>query len=89
MARTYKLHKPLKVMSQRLALQRWTGKAWDDSLCSPYKTMAEIRAHLKEYHWHYTAEHPYRVVDYKPKKVQKYVPKYKNWNSDEGMVVKI
>ena len=87
MARTFKLHKPLKSMSQGLVLQRWTGSSWNDSLCSPYKTMGEIQKHLKEYWWHYTAEHPYRVIDYKPKKVQRYVPKYKNWNSDDEMVV--
>jgi len=79
--------------SSSLVLQRWTGKAWDDSLCSPYKTMGEIRAHLKKYAWHYTAENLYRIVDYKPPKlkIQPYKPKnvWQDWNSDEGMVVKI
>ena len=73
--------------SSSLVLQRWTGSSWNDSLCSPYKTMGEIQKHLKDYSWHYTAEHPYRIIAYKPKKVQRYVPKYKNWNSDDEMVV--
>jgi len=74
--------------SSALVLQRWTGSSWNDSLCSPYKTMGEIEDHLKKYWWHYTDEHPYRIVDYKPKKVQNYVPKYKNnWNSDDKMVI--
>jgi hypothetical protein len=54
--------------------------------------MGEVERHLKDYYWHYTTEHPYRIVDCKPKKVQKYVPKYKayqDWNSDKGMVTKI
>jgi hypothetical protein len=67
-------------------VQRWTGKGWYDSLCSPYQTMSEVREHLSRYGWHYTTEYPYRIVDYKPKKVQKYVPTYKDQNSDKGMV---
>ena len=72
----------------RYVVQRWSGKAWNDSLCSPYKTMGEVNKHLKEYYWHYTTENPYRVIDYKTKKkVQKYVSKYnQDWNSDKGMV---
>ena len=61
-------------------------------MCSPYKTMGAVRAHLEKYSWHYTTENPYRIVDFKPKKkVQRYYPKYnqKDWNSDEGMVVKL
>jgi len=71
------------------AVERWSGKAWYASLCSPYKTMADVQKHLKDYWWHYTTENPYRIVDYKSKtKVQKYSPKYKNnWNSDDNMVV--
>ena len=71
----------------KYVVQRWTGKAWNDSLCSPYCTIGEVEKHLKDYHWHYTTEYPYRVVNYKPKKVQTSVPKYnQNWNSDRGMV---
>ena len=70
-------------------IERWTGKAWAPSMCSPYKSLSAARKHLDEYWWHYTDDHPYRIVDHKPKKVQKYVPKYKayqDWNSDKGMV---
>jgi hypothetical protein len=76
----------------KFVIECWTGKAWYPSLCSPYKTMAEVNKHLKNYSWHYTSENPYRIKDYKPKKkVQRYTPKYKiqNWNSDDQMVVKI
>jgi len=84
----YLNHKSVTV-SSGLVLQRWTGKAWNDSLCSPYKTIGEIRKHLKEYHWHYTEENPYRIINYKPKKKQKskYNPD-KDWNSDRGMMVR-
>jgi hypothetical protein len=70
-------------------VERWTGKAWNKSLCSPYKTMAEVRKHLKDYSWHYTAENPYRITDFKPKKVKKYsAPKFTNWNAnDDSMMV--
>jgi len=73
-------------------IERWTGKAWGASLCSPYKTMSEVTKHLRDYSWHYTTENPYRIVDYKPKKkVQRYTSKYNSqaWNSDAGMVVSI
>jgi len=76
----------------KFVIERWTGKAWVPSLCSPYKTMSEVNKHLKDYWWHYTDENPYRIKDYKPKKkVQRYFPKYniQNWNSDDQMVVKI
>jgi hypothetical protein len=76
----------------KYVIERWTGKAWYPSLCSPYKTMGEINNYLKKYAWHYTTENPYRIKDYKPKKkTQKYVPKFslQDWNSDQGMVVKI
>jgi hypothetical protein len=57
----------------KYVLQRWSGAAWDDTMCSPYKTMGEIKVHLKEYWWHYTESNPYRIKDYKPKKrKQKY-----------------
>jgi hypothetical protein len=59
-------------------------------MCSPYKTMGAVNAHLLKYWWHYTTENPYRIKDFKPKKkVQRYSPRYnqKCWNSDEGMVV--
>ncbi len=78
-------------MSHGFVVERWTGKAWYASLCSPFKTMSEVRKHLSDYSWHYSEENPYRVKDYKPKKVQRYVPKYKasDWNTDEGMVFRI
>jgi hypothetical protein len=72
-------------------IQRWTGKAWDNTMCSPYKTMGAVTAHLRKYAWHYTVENPYRIIDFKPKKkVSNYSPKYdfKKWNSDDDMVVK-
>ena len=75
---------------KKYTIQRWTGKAWDDTMLSPYKTMGEVNAHLKKYYWHYTEENPYRIIDHKPeKKVQRYVPKHNRnfWNSDDGMVV--
>jgi len=71
-------------------VERWTGKAWNKSLCSPYKTMAEVRKHLEDYSWHYTTENPYRITDFKPKKIKRYsAPKFnfQKWNSDEGMVI--
>lgn len=74
----------------KYVIERWSGKSWYPSLCSPYKTMSEVNEYLKNYWWHYTAEYPYRVKDFKPKKkILKYVPKYKtqNWNSDDQMVV--
>jgi hypothetical protein len=74
-------------------IERWSGKAWYASMCSPYKTMGELNRHLKEYWWHYTEENPYRIKDFKPKKkIQQYTPKYnafQDWNSDKGMVVKV
>jgi hypothetical protein len=73
-------------------IERWTGKAWDASLCSPYKSMSEVNKHLKKYWWHYTDNNPYRINDYKPKKQPRYnAPKFNNrdWNNDNGMVVKI
>lgn len=88
--RTYMAHKykPKVVLSHGFVVERWTGKAWYPSLCSPYKTMAEVRKHLSDYWWHYTDKNYYRIKDYKPK-VQKYVPKHKktNWNTDDEMVV--
>lgn len=93
MPRTYKLHKPIKVLSYGYVVERWTGKAWDASLCSPYKTMNEVRKYLLDYSWHYTLDNPYRIVDYKPPKLKLQPYKTKNtwqdWNSDQGMVVKI
>jgi uncharacterized membrane-anchored protein YjiN (DUF445 family) len=72
-------------------VERWTGKAWNKSLCSPYKTMSEVQKHLEQYSWHYTKEYPYRITDYIPDKIKKYsAPKFnsKNWNSDRGMITK-
>jgi hypothetical protein len=76
----------------KFVIERWTGKNWCPSLCSPYNTMSNVNKHLKKYAWHYTTKNPYRITSYKPKKkVQKYVPKYsfQAWNSDDQMVVKI
>ena len=74
-------------------IERWTGKAWYATLCSPYKNMSEVHKHLKDYSWHYTQNNPYRLKDFKPKKTPRYsVPKFnslQDWNSDRGMVVKI
>lgn len=88
--RTYMAHKykPKVVLSHGFIVERWTGKAWYASLESPYKTMAEVRKHLKNYWWHYTKTNPYRIKDYIPK-VQKYSPKYNKsaWNNDDNMVV--
>jgi hypothetical protein len=71
-------------------IERWTGKAWAPSMCSPYKSIAEVRKHLEDYAWHYTEEHPYRLEEYKPKKINKYqniTKRMTSWNSDDGMVV--
>jgi len=79
-------------MTKGYAIERWTGKSWCPSLCSPYKTMSEVNKHLKDYFWHYTNDNPYRIVDYKSKKkIQRYSPKYNflEWNSDKGMVFSI
>jgi Tfp pilus tip-associated adhesin PilY1 len=60
-------------------------------MLSPYKTMSEVNQYLKDYAWHFTADNPYKIKDYKPKKkIQKYTPKhnFQDWNSDKGMVVK-
>jgi len=80
-------------MSTKYVVERWTGKAWYPSMCSPYKSYKEVQDHLTKYSWHYTTENPYRIKEFKPKKkVQRYVPKYSTyqlWNSDIGMVFKI
>lgn len=83
-------YKPKTILCHGYVIERWSGSAWNASLCSPYKTMAEVRKHLKDYSWHYTSECPYRIKDFKPEKAQKYTPKYNhsnNWNSDNDMVV--
>jgi hypothetical protein len=49
-------------------VQRYTGKAWYDSMCSPYKTYTEAMNHVKEYSWHYNKDNPYRIIEAKPKK---------------------
>jgi len=94
--RTYMMHKFKPVVTKtkpapKYILQRWTGAAWGDTMCSPYSSMSEINEHLKKYSWHYTDEYPYRIQDFKSKKkVQKYVPKYnpyRDWNSDKDMVI--
>ena len=92
--RTHAIHKykPTYVIHRGFDVERWTGKAWTPSLESPFKTMAAVRKHLKDYSWHYTQENPYRIKDFVPKKVQKYTPniKSKNWNNiDNEMVVAI
>ena len=70
--RTFNIHKrkPITTMSQGYVVERWTGKAWYASMCSPYKTMAEVNKHLKDYWWHYTTKNPYRIKDYKPPKLK-------------------
>ena len=80
-------------MSKSIAIERWSGRAWYPVLCSPFKNMSIVRKYLKDYCWHFTAENPYRMIDYKPKKQPKYhAPKrnvFHDWNSDKGMVVQI
>ena len=49
-------------------VKRWTGKAWDTSMCSPYKTYTEAMSHVKKYSWHYTTHNPYKIVEHKEKK---------------------
>jgi hypothetical protein len=72
----------------KIAVERWSGKAWYPVMLSPFKTMGEVTKFLKDYHWHFTQEYPYRIKDFKPKKkVQRYVPKYKNWNDEDQYVV--
>ena len=44
-------------------VKRWNGSGWYDSMCSPYKTHAEARAHVKKYSWHYTKDFPYKIVE--------------------------
>jgi hypothetical protein len=76
----------------KFVIERWTGRAWDSFPGQTFKTMSDVNNYLKKYAWHYTTENPYRITDYKPKKkIQKYVPKFsfQDWNSDQGMVVKI
>jgi hypothetical protein len=76
----------------KYVVERWTGKAWGASMCSPYKSMSEVTKHLRDYSWHYTAKNPYRIKEFKEKKKARYnVPKFnfQDWNSDAGMVVKI
>ena len=80
-------------MTTGYIVERWTGKAWYPSMCSPYKIMGEVNKHLKEYWWHYTTENPYRIKEFKPKK-QKLQTRFtkhnfRDWNSDAGMVFKI
>ena len=43
-------------------IQRWTGKGWDTSMCSPYNTIEEVNVHLKTYWWHYNDNNPYRII---------------------------
>jgi hypothetical protein len=65
-------------------VKRWTGKTWNTSMCSPYKTYSEAMAHVKKYSWHYTEDNPYKIVEDKPKKIitKKFLKT--NW---EGMVI--
>jgi hypothetical protein len=65
-------------------VQRYTGKAWNDSMCSPYKSYAEAMAHVKNYSWHYYKDNPYRIIEDKPKKniTKRFVNT--NW---EGVVI--
>ena len=49
-------------------VKRWTGKNWDISMCSPYKTYGQAMDHVKKYWWHYTNQNPYKIVEVKPEK---------------------
>jgi hypothetical protein len=65
-------------------VQRWTGAAWYNSMCSPYKSYTEAMNHVKKYSWHYTTDNPYRIVEDKTKKktVKRFI------NTDwEGVVI--
>ena len=77
----------------KLIIERWTGKAWYPSMCSPYKTMSDINKHLKDYWWHYTKDNPYRITEYKEKKKKRYNNPFNmsKWIRDDEsmMVVKI
>ena len=70
-------------------VERWSGKAWYPSMCSPYKTMGEVNKHLTQYWWHYTDSNPYRITNLKPKKVvrRSSYKHFQDWNSDKGMAV--
>ena len=46
-------------------IERWTGKGWDASMCSPYSSMKDVNEHLKKYWWHYNDNNPYRVKEVK------------------------
>lgn len=46
----------------KYVIERWTGKGWNASMCSPYNTMDEVNAHLKIYWWHYNDNNPYRII---------------------------
>lgn len=92
--RTYMMHKFKPVATKakpapKYVLQRWSGEAWYDTMCSPYSSMSEVNEHLKEYWWHYTDNNSYRIQDYKPKKaaVQRSIKSTKRWNSDDDMVI--
>jgi hypothetical protein len=65
-------------------VKRWTGKAWYDSMCSPYKTYSEAMAHVKKYSWHYTNNNPYKIVETKIK--EKTVKRFVNTDW-EGVVI--
>lgn len=65
-------------------VQRWTGGAWYDSMCSPYKSYTEAMNHVKKYSWHYTNDNPYRIIDTKPKKKDKKYFVKTDW---EGVVI--
>lgn len=65
-------------------VQRYTGKAWYDSMCSPYKSYKAAMDHVKEYSWHYTKETPYRIVETKIKKKETKRFVNTNW---EGVVI--
>lgn len=51
-------------MSQRkYIVERWTGKGWYASMCSPYTSLTEVQEYLKKYSWHYTTTNPYRIIE--------------------------
>ena len=52
-------------MVKKYIVERWIGKAWYITMCSPNNSMDEVNNYLKEYHWHFTDKNPYRITEYK------------------------
>lgn len=67
------------------SVKRWTGQAWDTSMCSPYKSYKAAMDHVKKYSWHYTKSNPYKIVEVDNfVSIKKTQPRQYN---HEGMVV--